>query len=227
MKQIILIVEDDPGLALTLTDRLESEGFEVVQTYDADTAYSLASEGKFSLVLLDIMLRGKSGFDVCSKLRSDGITTPILMLTAKSQTEDKVSGLKIGADDYLTKPFDYHELLARIEALLRRSSNYSSNNSIIIIGDLFIDIRGAEIKKSGEKIEMTATAFQLLKYLAINRGRLISRDELLNEVWGYEESPTTRTVDTHIGWIRQKIENNPKKPELIVTVHGFGYKMQG
>lgn len=225
MKKKILIVEDDLGLALTLTDRLESEGYAVAQAYDADTAFSKASEGIFDIILLDIMLRGKSGIDVCRRLRNEGMNTPVLMLTAKSQVEDKVTGLKTGADDYLTKPFDYHELLARIEALLRRSKGYN-NEETISIGSLVINIPGVEVRKSGITIEMTAKEFHLLKYLAQNRGRLVSRDELLNEVWGYDESPTTRTVDTHIGWIRQKIEDNPKKPELIVTVHGFGYKMQ-
>lgn len=224
MKKKILIVEDDLGLSLTLTDRLESEGYMAEQAYDADTAYKMATENSYDIILLDIMLRGKSGVDLCRSLRKESLKMPILMLTAKSQTEDKVAGLKTGADDYMTKPFDYHELLARIEALLRRTSGFAGDDRIRI-GKLIIDITSVEVTKSDRQIDLTAKEFHLLKYLALNRGRLVSRDELLNEVWGYDESPTTRTVDTHIGWIRQKIEENPKKPELIVTVHGFGYKM--
>jgi len=224
MANKILIVEEDPGLVLTLTDRLESEGFDTNSTDNSGTAFRLAIDGNYSLILLDIMLKGKSGFDICSKLRSAGCKTPILMLTARSQTADKITGLKLGADDYLTKPFNYSELLARIEALIRRSSNYPELTGVQKIGDLQIDLQGVEVYKSGARVDLTTKEFQLLKYLLINRGRLVTRDEILNEVWGYGESPSTRTIDTHIGWLRQKLEDDPKKPVRIITVHGFGYK---
>jgi len=222
----ILLVEDEEGLILTLTDRLVSEGFEVVSASDGEKGLAAACSESFNLILLDVMLPKKNGYDVCRDLRQRGNTTPILMLTAKGETIDKVLGLKLGADDYLTKPFEVIELLARVEALMRRSSNRSNGHSTegFQFGDVSIDFRRAEISKSDTPVELSAMEFKLLQYLIENRGDVHSRDHLLDEVWGYDAMPTTRTVDVHIAWLRQKLEENPKRPRFIQTVHGIGYK---
>jgi two-component system, OmpR family, alkaline phosphatase synthesis response regulator PhoP len=171
------------------------------------------------------MLPKKNGFDICRDLRQRNIATPIIMLTAKGETIDKVLGLKLGADDYLTKPFEVIELLARIEALLRRTPNQTQNSvDSFQFSDVIVDFKSAEITKNGERIELSAMEFKLLQFLIENRGEVHSRDKLLDEVWGYDAMPTTRTVDVHIAWIRQKLEQNPKHPQFIQTVHGFGYK---
>jgi two-component system, OmpR family, alkaline phosphatase synthesis response regulator PhoP len=224
MKKKILLVEDDPGLSLTLIDRLEAEDYKVQHTENGNTAVLMNFDKEYDLIILDIMLKGKNGFDVCQDIRSMKIKTPILMLTARGQTDDKVKGFKLGADDYLTKPFAVAELLARIEALLRRTSYDNNAIEYYKFDDVEINFSGFEIKKNNHKIEFSTKEFQLLKYLIYNKGKLITRDELLNDVWGYEESPTTRTIDTHIGWLRQKLEDNPKLPKYIITVHRKGYK---
>ena len=222
----ILLVEDEAGLILTLTDRLISEGFEIKTADDGEKGFDFATNEKFDLIILDVMLPKKNGLDVCRDLRKKGIETPVLMLTAKGETIDKVLGLKLGADDYLTKPFEMMELLARIEALLRRSPNQNQNNSpeIFRFGNVSIDFRCAEVFKNDETIELSAMEFKLLQFLIENLGKVHSRNELLDEVWGYDAMPSTRTVDVHIAWLRQKLENNPKHPQFIQTVHGFGYK---
>jgi two-component system alkaline phosphatase synthesis response regulator PhoP len=222
----ILLVEDEEGLILTLTDRLVSEGFGVVSANDGEKGFAAACGESFDLILLDVMLPKKNGYDVCRDLRQRGNTTPILMLTAKGETIDKVLGLKLGADDYLTKPFEVIELLARVEALVRRSSNRSNGHSTegFQFGDVSIDFRRAEVAKSDEAVDLSAMEFKLLQYLIENRGDVHSRDHLLDEVWGYDAMPTTRTVDVHIAWLRQKLEENPKRPRFIQTVHGIGYK---
>ncbi len=222
----VLIVEDEEGLILTLTDRLRSEGFEVSVGRDGDEGFRLGKNHKFDLIILDLMLPKKNGFDVCRDLRKEGVETPILMLTAKGETIDKVLGLKLGADDYLTKPFEILELLARIEALLRRTGQRKPNTSdgSFEFGDIFIDFKRAEISKQNQLIELSAMEFKLLQFLIENRGNVHSRDDLLDGVWGYDAMPTTRTVDVHIAWLRQKLEVNPKHPQYILTVHGFGYK---
>ncbi len=229
MTKRILLVEDEPGLQLTLSDRLRSEGYEVEISGDGDTAYERASEETFDLIVLDVMLPGKNGFDVCRDLRRDGMTQPILMLTARDQVADKVVGLKLGADDYLTKPFENLELLARIEALLRRSATSATIHSAdsYEFGDVSVDFRKAEVVRGGTPVELSAREFQLLRYFIENRGSVLSRDELLNNVWGYDAMPSTRTVDVHVAWLRRKIEANPKHPEHIRTVHGMGYKFVG
>jgi two-component system, OmpR family, alkaline phosphatase synthesis response regulator PhoP len=222
----ILLVEDEEGLILTLTDRLVSEGFEVTSARDGMTGFNAASRSDFDLIILDLMLPKMNGNDVCRDLRRSGVTTPILMLTAKGETIDKVLGLKLGADDYLTKPFEVMELLARIEALLRRAwpnSNGHSSGSFRF-GDISIDFRRAEVKRGNAALELSAMEFKLLQYLVENRGTVHTRDHLLDAVWGYDAMPTTRTVDVHIAWLRQKLEENPKHPQYIQTVHGFGYK---
>ena len=222
----ILLVEDEEGLILTLTDRLLSEGFEVTSARDGKAGFELASSERFDLIILDLMLPKMNGFDVCRDLRKNEDLTPILMLTAKGETIDKVLGLKLGADDYLTKPFEVMELLARIEALLRRSTaktNGHADNGFRF-GNVAIDFRRAEVKKDSVALELSAMEFKLLQYLVENRGTVHTRDHLLDAVWGYDAMPTTRTVDVHIAWLRQKLEENPKHPQFIQTVHGFGYK---
>jgi two-component system alkaline phosphatase synthesis response regulator PhoP len=229
MARRILLVEDEPGLVLTLTDRLTREGYDVETVSDGSTALSRALAGGFDLVLLDVMLPGMSGFDVCQALRRGGVDTPVIMLTARGQLIDRVVGLKIGADDYVTKPFETVELLARIEARLRRPAPPVPTPSAAgyQFGDVRIDFRRAEVERGGRLLEMSAREFQLLRYFVEHRGAALSRDELLNEVWGYQAMPSTRTVDVHVAWLRQKIEPNPKRPQYIQTVHGIGYRFTG
>ena len=210
---------------MTLTDRLRKEGFEVASASDGEMGLRLGLEKHFDLIILDLMLPKKNGLDVCRDLRQKNITTPILMLTAKGETIDKVLGLKLGADDYLTKPFEVIELLARIEALLRRSPHtVGSSSETFRFGSVQVDFKSAEVKKANEPVELSAMEFKILQYFIGNRGKVITRDELLDEVWGYDATPSTRTVDVHIAWLRQKLEDNPRYPQFIQTVHGFGYK---
>lgn len=222
----ILLVEDEEGLILTLTDRLRSEGFEVVSATDGQAGLDAARSGSFDLILLDVMLPKKNGYDVCRDLRQKGIMTPVLMLTAKGETIDKVLGLKLGADDYLTKPFEVIELLARIEALLRRPPSRSNGDlhEQFRFGDIVVDLKRADVLRHDLPVELSAMEFKLLQFLIENRGLVHSRDHLLDEVWGYDAMPSTRTVDVHIAWLRQKLEANPKHPQFIQTVHGLGYK---
>jgi two-component system alkaline phosphatase synthesis response regulator PhoP len=221
----ILLVEDEEGLIFTLTDRLVSEGYQVTAARDGVAGLTLGLDNSFDVIILDIMLPKKNGFDVCRELRAKGVATPILMLTAKGETIDKVVGLRLGGDDYLTKPFEVIELLARIEALLRRSTNtLATSLESYAFGDVEIDFRRAEVKKNNAAVDLSAMEFKLLQYFIEHRGEVLKRDELLDEVWGYEAMPTTRTVDVHIAWLRQKLEENPRYPQFIHTVHGLGYK---
>lgn len=223
----LLLVEDEPGLVMTLTDRLAAEGYEVDSVADAPTALERGGGGQYDLILLDVMLPGGNGFDVCRTLRQRGVQSPILMLTARGQVVDRVVGLKLGADDYLVKPFEMAELLARIEALLRRVPASAPTADGFRFGDVTIDFRRAEVTKAGGRIELSAREFKLLRYFVEHRGATLSRDELLNEVWGYNAMPSTRTIDVHVAWLRQKLEDNPRHPEHILTVHGLGYKFVG
>jgi two-component system alkaline phosphatase synthesis response regulator PhoP len=228
LKRRILLVEDEESLVLTLTDRLVSEGFVVESVTDGDSAVERGVRTAFDLILLDVALPGKNGFDVCRDLRQRGIQTPILMLTARGQVIDRVLGLKLGADDYLTKPFDMMELLARIEALFRRSRASSSPaTDAYLFGNVRVDFRRAEVSRNDEPVELSGLELKLLRYFVEHRGSLLSRDELLEKVWGYGVMPTTRTVDVHVASLRQKLEANPARPEHIVTVHGMGYKFVG
>ena len=221
----ILLVEDEAGLILTLTDRLEAEGFFVKSATDGASGFNIALSEGFDLIILDVMLPKKNGYDVCRDLRQKSINTPILMLTAKGETIDKVLGLKLGADDYLTKPFEVIELLARIEALLRRVPQSQKNSpDSFSFGTVKIDFKRAEVVKNKQSVDLSAMEFKLLQYLIENRGAVHSRNQLLDEVWGYDAMPSTRTVDVHVAWLRQKLEENPKYPQFIQTVHGFGYK---
>jgi two-component system, OmpR family, alkaline phosphatase synthesis response regulator PhoP len=226
----LLLVEDGPGLVMTMTDRLELEGYEVESVMDANKALHTASTNAYDAILLDVMLPGGTGFDVCRTLRQRGVQTPILMLTARGQVIDRVVGLKLGADDYLVKPFEMAELLARIEALLRRSASAvpeGASAESYRFGDISVDFRRAEVMKNGQALELSAREFKLLRYFIEHRGAALTRDELLNEVWGYNAMPSTRTVDVHVAWLRQKLEDNPRHPEYIHTVHGLGYKFVG
>ena len=215
---------------MTLTDRLASEGFDVDSATDAHSGLAKATSGSYDVIVLDVMLPGGNGFDICRTVRQKGVQTPILMLTARGQVVDKVVGLKLGADDYLVKPFEMAELLARIEALLRRSASTAaaaSASESYRFGDVTVDFRRAEVTKNGAPVELSAREFKLLRYFVEHRGAALSRDELLNEVWGYNAMPTTRTVDVHVAWLRQKLEDNPRHPQFILTVHGLGYKFAG
>jgi two-component system, OmpR family, alkaline phosphatase synthesis response regulator PhoP len=224
----LLLVEDEPSLVVTLTDRLAAEGYRVATAGDGDTALARAVAEPFDLVLLDVQLPGRNGFDVCRDLRQRGIQVPVLMLTARSQVVDRVVGLKLGADDYLTKPFEMIELLARIEALLRRGRPAAAPApGAHAFGEVRLDTRRAEVTRGGEPVALSALEFKLLRYLVEHRGAVISRDELLDRVWGYDAAAQSRTVDVHIASLRQKIEANPARPEHIVTVHRLGYKLVG
>jgi len=222
----ILLVEDEPGLILTVGDRLRKEGYTMESASDGETGEQRASNEAFDLILLDVMLPKKGGFEVCSSLREKGVQTPILILTARGLTADKVTGLKRGADDYLTKPFEMLELLARVEALLRRNvaSALPVPQNHFTFGDIELDIRSTEVTKLGEVVPLSAREFQLLKYFVEHPGATLSREELLNQVWGYRAVQSTRTVDVHVAWLRQKLEDDVKRPMLITTVHGLGYK---
>lgn len=225
MRHRILLIEDEPGLCLTLGDRLKTEGYSIEVASDGETGYNLAANEAYDLILLDLMLPKKNGFEICRDLRESGLAIPILMLTARDQTTDKVLGLKTGADDYLTKPFEMTELLARIEALLRRATRaFTTAPAIFHFGSVSVDFRKTEIVRDGKPVELSAKEFQLLRYLIEHRGNTLTREVLLQEVWGYASVPYTRTVDVHIAWLRQKLEDDPRQPKWILTVHGIGYK---
>lgn len=227
----LLLVEDEPGLVMALTQRFTSEGYELATAEDGERGLALGLSEPFDVIILDLMLPRKNGFDVCRDLRRRGIETPIIMLTARGQVVDKVVGLKLGADDYLTKPFAMMELLARVEALLRRSASSSASSTardrssdVHQFGTLRVDFRRTLVTRNNKPVNISAREFKLLRYLIEHSGATVSRDELLNEVWGYNTATTTRTVDVHVSSLRQKIEDDPRHPKSIVTIHGFGYK---
>lgn len=223
----ILLVEDEASLVLTLTDRLVAEGYEVEARGDGESALARVAEQTFDLAILDVMLPGMDGFAVCRELRRRELTLPVLMLTARSQVVDKVVGLKLGADDYLTKPFEMIELLARIEALLRRVEGGSPAVDVYTFGDVRVDFGRAEVRRGGVPVPFSSMELRLLRCFVEHRGKVLSRDRLLDEVWGYDATPFSRTVDVHVAALRQKIETNPSHPELIITVHRLGYRFDG
>ena len=229
MNKTILLIEDEHGLIMTLQKRLEMEGYKVVVARDGVSGLEHALNNPVDLVILDIMLPGIDGFDVCRDIRNHKNVLPILMLTARGQTIDKVLGFKLGADDYLTKPFQMAELVARIGALLRRSSASESSTGIshYRFHSIEVDFRRAEVRKESQLLELSAKEYQLLRHFIIHRSQILSRKEILNEVWGYETTPTTRTVDVHVARLRQKIEVNPSKPQFLLTVHSLGYRFDG
>lgn len=223
---LLLMIEDEPGLRLTLTDRLTAEGFTVESRADGLSGLEAARQAGYDLILLDVMLPGMDGFTICRTLRDEGVDTPVLMLTARGQVDDRVAGLKIGADDYLPKPFHTPELLARIEALLRRAKKEPLAENLRM-GDIEIDARAAVVRRDGQEVALSAKEYQLLRFLAQRRGEVVSRDVLLKEVWGYNATPNTRTVDVHMTWLRQKMEKDPSAPVHLVTVRGMGYRFDG
>ena len=226
MNENILVVEDEEALRMTLRDRLQSEGYVVDLADDGEQGYERATRLPFDLIILDIMLPRCNGLDVCRGIRLAGLATPILLLTARGQTVDKVVGLKLGADDYVTKPFDTMELMARIEVLLRRSAP-RSGIGLHKFGSIRVDFRGTQVTRDNAPVYLTAREFQLLRYLIERAGTTLSRAEILREVWGYEGGTFSRTVDVHVASLRQKLEDMPKKPKWIVTVPGLGYRFQG
>jgi two-component system alkaline phosphatase synthesis response regulator PhoP len=226
MEEKILLVEDDAAIRMAITDRLENEGYVVDSAADGETGYQQAVRNPYDVILLDVMLPRKSGFDICRDLRTAGNNVPILMLTARGQTVDKVVGLRMGADDYLTKPFEPAELMARIEALLRRT-RAAAGDAVKQFGKLRIDLRGTTVTRAGEPVALSAREYRLLEYFVTHVGVTISRDELLREVWGYSTEVFSRTIDVHVGSLRQKIEADPKKPQCILTIPGLGYKFMG
>ncbi|MFN0103621.1 MAG: response regulator transcription factor [Bryobacteraceae bacterium] len=224
MRPRILIVEDDPNVALVLRDALSAEGYTTEHAADGKHAVETALAGTFDLTLLDIGLPGKDGFTVCDELRRHGMLMPILLLTARTAPDDKVRGLRMGADDYVTKPFHVPELLARIQALLRRTQ---INPAAILVeyrfGDVFVDFYRGRATKGGRPVELTTKELVLLRYLIARRGAVVTREELLTEVWGYQ-STNTRTVDVHVATLRQKLEDNPHAPRYVMTSRGEGYQ---
>jgi two-component system alkaline phosphatase synthesis response regulator PhoP len=225
MNERILLVEDEEALRMTLSDRLESEGYKVECAVDGAEGLKRAVGEAYDLIVLDVMLPKKSGFDVCRDVRKSGCVMPIIMLTARGQTVDKVLGLKIGADDYLTKPFEMMELVARLEALLRRPrGTVAADTAVHNFGGLRVDIRGTAVSRDGKPVPLSAREFRLLQYFLEHRGTTLSRSVLLKEVWGYSTETFTRTVDVHIASLRQKLESDPRQPMLILTVPGMGYK---
>lgn len=227
-KPRILFIEDEAGLVMTIKDRLTEEGYEVETSQNGDEGFETALNGSFDVIILDLMLPGKGGLDICKDLRQQGVETPIIMLTAKGQVVDKVLGLKLGADDYMQKPFEMMELLARIEVQLRKKQSKESKQALntVTFSDVQVDLKKMKIRKGDEEVVLSAKEFQLLKFLVENEGGILTRDQLLNEVWGYDALPSTRTVDVHIAWLRQKLENDSRYPKHILTVHGFGYKFE-
>src|SRR5437870_4739622 len=223
----ILIVEDEPAMVAGLRDNFEFEGYDVITAPDGVAGLECALNEAPDLVILDVMMPRMSGLDVCKQLKSKRPAMPIIMLTARGQEVDKVVGLELGADDYVTKPFSIRELLARVKAVLRRVNISSSQLEKYEFGDVKVDVRSCQVSRQGRMLEFSAKEFELLKYFLNHRGETLSRDRPLEDVWGYEHFPTTRTVDTHIVRLRQKIEAKPDEPRFILTVHGTGYKFVG
>ncbi len=222
----ILVVEDEQAMLLGLRDNLEFEGYQVDIADDGAKGFDMIMKNEHDLILLDVMLPSKSGFDVCREVRNNGVQTPILLLTAKGEEIDKVLGLELGADDYMTKPFSLRELLARIKAILRRTSGETKvKNENITIGNLAVNFANYESFCDGEKIKMSHKEFEFLHYLWKQQNKVVSRDDLLDNVWGTDYIPSSRTVDNFILKLRQKIEKDPVNPKIIITVHGVGYKL--
>lgn len=220
----VLIIEDEPNMVLGLKDSCEYEGYEVCVARDGKEGLEKAATEKPDIILLDVMLPLMSGIDVCRTLRTRGIETPILMLTARGQEIDKVVGLEVGADDYVTKPFGVKELLARIRAHLRRAAKRVVEIESFTFGEVELNFRKYTARKGGRALELSAREFEILRYLIRRRGEIVTRDQLLDEVWGYDSTPVTRTVDNHIARLRQKIEQDPSEPRHIITVHRLGYR---
>jgi DNA-binding response OmpR family regulator len=220
----VLVVEDDPGILRTVADNLRFEHYEVVTATDGETAYALQQREHPDLIVLDLMLPRMSGLELCRRLRADDVQVPVLMLTARSEEADRVRGLDMGGDDYVTKPFSVPELMARVRALLRRASSASSAPQMLTFGDVEVDFRRYVARRRGQPVEMTRKEFALLRFLASREDTVVTRDEILNKVWGFDSYPITRTVDNHVSGLRAKLEVDPARPVHIQTVHGVGYK---
>ena len=220
----ILVVEDEPAILRGLMDNLRYEAYEVLGASDGETGYRLIREKKPDLIILDLMLPRMSGTDLCRRIRSEGMKTPVLMLTAKGEEADRVQGFELAADDYVTKPFSIRELLGRIRAILRRAGPAHAALDELRFADVEVDFRKYECRRAGSLVEMTRKEFSVLRLLAARAGTVVTREELLDEVWGYENYPTTRTVDNHVASLRGKLEADPSHPRHIRTVHGVGYK---
>jgi two-component system alkaline phosphatase synthesis response regulator PhoP len=227
MKTRILIVEDEPAMVAGLRDNFEYEGYEVISAPDGVAGLDKALAEYPDLVVLDVMMPRMSGLDVCKQLKAKRPEMPIIMLTARGQEIDKVVGLELGADDYVTKPFSIRELMARVKAVLRRSLAASTAPEVYRFGDVEVNVRKNEVRRAGEPVELSGREFELLAYFVTHPAETLSRDRLLDAVWGYDNYPNTRTVDTHIRHLRQKLEPNPEEPRLFLTVHGSGYKFVG
>ncbi|MFH0992589.1 MAG: response regulator transcription factor [bacterium] len=221
----ILIVEDDTAILRGLKDNLQAEHFEISASSDGTEGLMMGKRKKFDLIILDVMLPGINGFDVCKQLRTAGVQTPIIMLTGRGEEVDKVLGLELGADDYVTKPFSIKELIARVKALLRRQTEVQSEIDETDIGQVHVDFKKQEAARGNKQLKLSSKEFELLKYFVQHEGEVISRAQLLDDVWGFEVTPSTRTVDNYILSIRKKIEINPAKPKHLVTIHTAGYKL--
>ena len=224
MNKKILLIEDEQDMVTGLKFNLEARDYIVIAAYDGETGYQKALTEKPDLVILDLMLPRLNGYEVCKLLKKEISDLPIIMLTAKSQEAEIVTGLELGADDYITKPFSVLELIARISALFRRVKSETGTHELHRFGDLEINFKKYYSRKKGKSLKLSPREYELLRYFIERQGEIISREELLKEIWGYEHSPDTRTVDAHIAKLRQKIEDKPEEPKLIVTVHGIGYK---
>lgn len=220
----ILVIEDDPAIARGLRHALEYERYEVVAARSGEEGLQLLRERAPDLLILDVMLPGLSGFEVCRRARREGVRTPILMLTARGEEVDQVMGLDLGADDYVRKPFSLPELLARVRALLRRGGGPEQLPASAEFDDVTIDFESFEATRNGERVALAPKEFALLRYLVAHEGRVVRRDELLERVWGMDQMPTTRTVDNHVALLRSKLEADPAAPRRLITVHGVGYK---
>ena len=223
----ILIVEDEPGMVAGLRDNFEFEGYQVLSAMDGVAGLERALADSPDLVILDVMMPRMSGLDVCKQLKSKRPAIPIIMLTARGQEVDKVVGLELGADDYVTKPFSIRELLARVKAVLRRSGSLPKDKDRFSFGDVEVNLRSCQVSRRGRSLDFSSKEFDLLKYFLCHPGEALTRDRLLEEVWGYDKFPTTRTVDAHIVRLRQKLEPRPEDPRFFLTVHGTGYKFVG
>ena len=224
----ILLIEDEQALKQALQDALKYHGYSVMTAADGLSGLKLAESEKPDLVILDVMLPGLDGFEVCTRLRASGFQAPVLMLTARSEEVDRVVGLELGADDYIVKPFSTRELMARVKAHLRRSSNgVSTSPTINSFGDVVVDFMSPSVTRRGKAITLTSTELTILRMLIERRAEVVSRDQIMKSVWGYESLPESRAVDTHILNLRHKLEANPGKPKYIITVHGMGYKFTG
>ena len=223
----ILIVEDEPNMVAGLRDNFEYDGYEVITAPDGISGLDRALNDAPDLVVLDVMMPRMSGLEVCKRLKSERPSIPIIMLTARGQEVDKVVGLELGADDYVTKPFSIRELLARVKAVLRRVQTVPKEQDHYSFGDVEVNLRSCQVSRKGKALDFSSKEFELLKYFLRHPGEALSRDRLLEEVWGYESLSSTRTVDAHIVRLRQKIEPKPEDPRFILTVHGTGYKFVG